>query len=95
MRPLYLRSLIVLLPFLPILGSAQPPSCKSTITGHVDIFTLTSRIFHNERSLRVWLPSGYEDAANAQKKYQVLYLLDGQAVFDKCSAPEHEEFWGR
>jgi len=35
------------------------------------------------RDLIVWLPPGYDDAANAQREYAVLYMLDGQNVFDK------------
>jgi predicted alpha/beta superfamily hydrolase len=30
----------------------------------------------------VWLPPGYDDAANAQVRYPVLYLQDGQNIFD-------------
>lgn len=70
----------------------QPePACTPTVVGHLDILPLTSKIFHNERKLRVWLPPGYDDAANAQKKYPVLYMLDGQDVFDVCTSFGHEE----
>jgi predicted alpha/beta superfamily hydrolase len=37
-----------------------------------------------QRDLLVWLPPGYDDAANAGRSYPVLYLMDGQNVF---SAP--------
>ncbi len=36
------------------------------------------------RDLIVWLPPGYDDAANADRDYAVLYLLDGQNIFDKA-----------
>lgn len=36
-----------------------------------------------ERTAMVWLPPGYDDPANADKRYPVLYLLDGQNVFEK------------
>ncbi len=35
------------------------------------------------RDLLVWLPPGYDKAENADKKYPVLYLHDGQHVFEK------------
>ena len=57
----------------------------------MDVFPLVSRVFHNTRMLRVWLPPGYGDAANATKKYKVMYMLDGQSLFDACTAFMHEE----
>lgn len=35
------------------------------------------------RDLIVWLPPGYDDPANASRRYPVLYLLDGQNVFEQ------------
>lgn len=54
---------------------------------------MTSTIFHNTRNLRVWLPAGYGAAENAQRRYPVLYLLDGQNVFDACTAFDHVHEW--
>lgn len=70
---------------------AQEKPCTPTVVGQLEIMPLTSRVFHNTRMLRVWLPPGYGDAANAGKKYKVLYLLDGQSLFDGCTAFMHEE----
>jgi pullulanase len=40
------------------------------------------------RDLLVWLPPGYDDAANAARAYPVLYMMDGQNLFEKpASAP--------
>lgn len=33
------------------------------------------------RDLRIWLPPGYFDAANAARRYPVLFLMDGQNLF--------------
>ena len=33
------------------------------------------------RNAQVWLPPGYDDAANAARRYPVLYMLDGQNLF--------------
>lgn len=43
-------------------------------------------------TVRIWLPRGYADPANAPRKYPTLYLLDGQNAFDECTAfkGEHE-----
>lgn len=72
-----------------ILAEERP--CNPTVTGHLDIFPIVSATFHNTRDLRVWLPPGYDDPANAAKKYPVLYLLDGKGAFDACTAYLHEE----
>lgn len=34
------------------------------------------------RNAQVWLPPGYDDPANAERRYPVLYMLDGQNMFD-------------
>jgi enterochelin esterase-like enzyme len=72
-------------------SAAQEKPCQSTLTGHLDIIPLDSLVFQNHRNLRVWLPPGYADPANAQKKYPVLYLLDGDSAFDSCTAFAHDE----
>ncbi|MGA8837137.1 MAG: alpha/beta hydrolase-fold protein, partial [Candidatus Sulfotelmatobacter sp.] len=45
-----------------------------------------SRIFKNTRFLRVWLPPGYDDAENSGRYYPVLYLNDGQNLFESSTA---------
>ena len=80
-----------LLSIVPFATQAQDQACHSTVVGHLDILPIASRIFNNSRNLRVWLPPGYESASNARKRYPVLYLLDGQNVFDACTAYNHEE----
>ena len=70
----------------------QSGACTSTVTRQLEVFPLTSATLHNTRKLRVWLPPGYHDAANAAKKYPVLYILDGDTAFDSCTAFRHQEF---
>ena len=74
---------------------AQGPSqsCKSTVTGDLEIVPLVSKIYGNERNLRVWLPPGYHDAENAQTTYSVLYVFDGTWLFDRCTAPGTQGEW--
>lgn len=47
---------------------------------------------HLNRDLLVWLPPGYDDAKNAEKKYPVLYMHDGQNLFSKHAGIPDE--WG-
>lgn len=51
-------------------------------TGDLRLHEFRSRIFRNTRFLRVWLPPGYEDAENRDQRYPVLYLNDGQNLFE-------------
>jgi Predicted hydrolase of the alpha/beta superfamily len=55
-------------------------------TGDLRLHEFHSRIFHNTRFLRVWLPPGYEDSANAGRRYPVLYLNDGQNLFEPSTS---------
>jgi enterochelin esterase-like enzyme len=73
-------------------SSAQPQSCDSTVTGTLDIVKFDSKVFGNTRMLRVLLPAGYRLPMNSAHRYQVLYLNDGQNLFDVCSAVNHEEW---
>lgn len=67
--------------------TAQEKPCKSTVVGRLDTFPLISRISHNTRNLRVWLPPKFDPSRN----YPVLYVLDGASAFDTCTADRHEE----
>lgn len=55
-------------------------------TGDLRLHEFRSRIFQNTRFLRVWLPPGYDDAANAARRYPVLYLNDGQNLFEAATS---------
>ncbi len=64
-----------------IRGNNAPFSSEVTSAPRIDLLTLRSKIFGNTRTIRVWLPSGYDDAAQAQSKYPVFYFTDGTATF--------------
>jgi predicted alpha/beta superfamily hydrolase len=66
--------------------TATPGHCTSTATGDLEMHDFHSVIFHNTRKLRVLLPQGYRDKQNAHTKYPVLYLNDGQNLFDVCTS---------
>src|SRR5258706_12814836 len=55
-------------------------------TGDLRLHEFRSRIFDNTRFLRVWLPLGYDDPANAGRRYPVLYLNDGQNLFEASTS---------
>jgi predicted alpha/beta superfamily hydrolase len=78
--------------------SAEPApaavDCKSTVSGDLRLHTLKSTTFGNERKIRVLLPAGYGDAANKDRRYPVLYMLDGQNVFDACLSDVSHHEWG-
>lgn len=61
-------------------ADGTPP--PSTITGKVTTITVPG--FLDGRRVWVYLPPGYEDAPNA--RYPVLYMLDGQNVFDQATS---------
>jgi len=70
----------------------QPPAAApgiirvETATGDLRLHEFSSRIFGNTRLLRVWLPPGYDDSANAGRRYPVLYLNDGQNLFEPSTS---------
>ncbi len=63
-----------------------PPSGKVSIVAGVE-----SPQLHNSRSLRIYLPPSYQE--NAAKRYPVLYMHDGQNLFDAGTAAFGVE-WG-
>src|SRR5436189_3889342 len=68
---------------LPLVLAAQPRTC--TATGDLEIVAFESRVFPAPRNLRILLPEGYRDARNRSRHYPVLYLNDGQDLFDRCT----------
>ena len=67
--------------------------CKSTVTGTLEMIPLESNVFGNKRLLRVWLPPGYSEPVVAAKRYPVLYLFDGQMLFDRCTSQPFPDEW--
>ncbi|MCX7055438.1 MAG: alpha/beta hydrolase-fold protein, partial [Proteobacteria bacterium] len=74
-------------------NASAAAACKSTVSGDLRLHTLKSAIFGNERTIRVLLPPGYGDAANKDRRYPVLYMLDGQNVFDACLSDVSHHEW--
>jgi predicted alpha/beta superfamily hydrolase len=55
-------------------------------TGDLRLHEFRSRVFRNTRFLRVWLPPGYDETENTNRNYPVLYLNDGQNLFEPSTS---------
>jgi predicted alpha/beta superfamily hydrolase len=85
---------ILVLSCLRSVGQSQAsPSCTPTVVGTLDTFQLISAVFENTRTIRVLLPARYGDAVNRERRYPVLYMFDGQNLFDACLAYDHIHEW--
>jgi predicted alpha/beta superfamily hydrolase len=62
------------------------PAASSSVVGDLRLHEFESRLFRNRRMLRVWLPPEYDAERNRQRYYPILYLNDGQNLFDKASS---------
>ena len=78
----------------PGAAATAADACKSTVSGDVRMHTLESHIFGNTRTIRVLVPPDYDAAGNAARRYPVLYLLDGQNLFDACLSEVSHREWG-
>ncbi len=61
--------------------------------GELHTVELESEVFGNARYLRVWTPPGYADPENRDRRYPVVYLNDGQNLFDAGTALFGTEEW--
>jgi enterochelin esterase-like enzyme len=62
----------------------KPAAVMPVRAGALWLHELSSRIFGNTRLLRVWLPPDYDGWG--ETRYPVLYLNDGQNLFDPATA---------
>ena len=71
--------------------SATAMAAPATAGTLVIIERFESPQLHNSRSLRIYLPPGYD--AHPQRRYPVLYMHDAQNLFDAATATYGVE-WG-
>ena len=71
---------------LALVANAKALACDPSVVGRLDIRALDAKVFAYPHGLRIWLPPGYDEVPNAAKTYPVLYLLDGQNLFDRCTS---------
>jgi len=83
-----------------VLAWVPPPTiaqttkdCTPTVVGTLETFELPSKVFDYARTVRVFLPPGYNEPANRERHYPVLYMFDGQNLFDACLAYDHVHEW--
>ncbi|HEY0868486.1 MAG TPA: alpha/beta hydrolase-fold protein [Fimbriimonas sp.] len=82
---------------LAFLSVAQGPSQTEpvrvpSLTGRIeDVAEFESKALGNKRNLHVYLPPGYE--ANPRRKYPVLYVHDGQNVFNGATSYLPNKEW--
>src|SRR5277367_3207282 len=67
-------------------SNSQASSLQPNATGELRFHTLSSHWFGNTRQLRVWLPPGYDSPECEGRRYPVLYLNDGQNLFEPSTA---------
>ena len=70
---------------IPVERRAESASTEES-RGELRLHEFPSKVFRNTRMLRVWLPPGYEAPENQLRRYPVLYLNDGQNLFDPATA---------
>ncbi|MFN2432212.1 MAG: alpha/beta hydrolase [Gemmatimonadota bacterium] len=65
---------------------------EAIAAGDLQLLRFSSRVFDGTRWLRVLLPPGYADGAARGRRYPVLYLNDGQNLFDPTTAFGHVDW---
>jgi enterochelin esterase-like enzyme len=66
--------------------TVSAPIRATAAVGDLRLHEFRSRVFRNTRFLRIWLPRGYDDRENADRRYPVLYLNDGQNLFEPATS---------
>lgn len=80
---LSLSIILTLLALCSVAGAQSPP--QHTLTGEFRTHTdFQSRYLPNKRDVLVYLPPGYE--TEKKRRYPVLYLHDGQNLFDGATS---------
>jgi predicted alpha/beta superfamily hydrolase len=97
-HPPMLGRVIVLLAVASIgscvcLGSLGNETIRCSVVGDLQIVPFASTVFHNTRMLRVWLPPKYDSPEHREIRYPVLYLNDGQNLFDACTSMFGSDEW--
>lgn len=85
-----LTKMILVLFFAALLGNTVYPQRRSVVAD-LRFHKLQSEVFGNTRTLRVLVPPGYDKRRN--QKYPVLYLNDGQNLFQVNTAQTKDSEW--
>jgi predicted alpha/beta superfamily hydrolase len=74
----------------------QPPPDldDANLVGRADVLlNIASQHLDHDRHAIVWMPPGYDDEPARSRRYPVLYMHDGQNLFDPRSSATHVD-WG-
>jgi predicted alpha/beta superfamily hydrolase len=82
-----------LLPALVICCSLFAQTRQCTASGDLEVLPFASKVFPATRNLRILLPAGYRLPDNRARRYPVLYMNDGQNLFDVCTSLFQPEEW--
>lgn len=79
--------------FRPSLGAARREAAGGHVEGDLRVHSFLSPTFGNERELRVLVPPGYDAPENRRVRYPVLFLNDGQNLFDSTTSMFNAQEW--
>jgi enterochelin esterase-like enzyme len=65
-----------------LMSVAQAAQSPQVSRGHLERLQLQTRFDTTPRNVDVWLPDGYAQRAAQGERFQVLYMHDGQMLFD-------------
>ena len=72
--------------------SMRPEILAQVSSGQLERFPAFPSKYVNSRPVLVWTPPGYEAAVQQGKKYSVLYMHDGENLFDKSVTWNKQEW---
>lgn len=78
---------------LLIVAAATIAAAKSAPPGRIVNFGFNSRFLPGQRYIRVWLPPQYDDPAQKDTRFPVLYLNDGQFIFHVQATSDMRGDW--
>ena len=87
MKPRLTAIIIVLL-----IGRGVSLYGVKSVAGDLRLHVFNSAVFGNTRTLRVLVPTGYDNLDNRSVRYPVLYLNDGQNLFDAETSQSSSEW---
>jgi predicted alpha/beta superfamily hydrolase len=74
-------------------SSNEQRATHCSVVGDLEVRPFTSKVFQNTRMLRIWLPPNYNSPEHSRERYPVLYLNDGQDLFDACTSIFNAQEW--
>jgi len=95
------RPTVVLVAVLALAGLRRSPESaepvlvgpRSHTHGDLRLHEFASRVYGTTRQLRVLVPAGYDAPENRDRRYPVLYLKDGQNLFDSSTSVHNLMEW--